>query len=157
MCQNKTLNRYWDKKRYLDNNNINFGSAKQIKPTLGRFHIYGAPSRTRSVFQTCAAFVRHLLHVIYKCQLIVEPVVADATLVGSRPEGSINKVGFIFMARPAGLEPATHRLEICCSIQLSHGRICRRFYLKKDIIANCFFRGLFSLYRHKVYTKKYLI
>ena len=30
---------------------------------------------------------------------------------------------FEFLARPAGLEPATHRLEICCSIQLSHGRV----------------------------------
>ena len=27
------------------------------------------------------------------------------------------------MARPAGLEPATHSLEGCCSIQLSYGRL----------------------------------
>ena len=33
-----------------------------------------------------------------------------------------------FLARPAGLEPATHRLEICCSIQLSHGRVRHIIY-----------------------------
>lgn len=27
------------------------------------------------------------------------------------------------MARPEGIEPPTHRLEICCSIQLSYGRV----------------------------------
>lgn len=27
------------------------------------------------------------------------------------------------MARPVGFEPTTHRLEICCSIQLSYGRV----------------------------------
>jgi hypothetical protein len=28
--------------------------------------------------------------------------------------------------RPAGFEPATHRLEVCCSVRLSYGRIRRR-------------------------------
>ncbi len=46
---------------------------------------------------------------------------------------------FKFMARPAGLEPATHRLEICCSIQLSHGRTCFAFYIKKDTFATFYF------------------
>lgn len=49
----------------------------------------GAPSGTRS--RCCAAFVWHLLHVVCKCQLIVEPVVAVATLVGSRPVENISK------------------------------------------------------------------
>lgn len=37
------------------------------------------------------------------------------------------------MARPAGLEPATIRLEGGCSIQLSYGRL---FNLLSDTIAN---------------------
>ena len=31
--------------------------------------------------------------------------------------------GFVWVVRPAGLEPATYGLEGCCSIQLSYGRM----------------------------------
>ena len=52
-----------------------------------------------------------------------------------------------FSVNPAGFEPATHRLEICCSIQLSYGsvpgvfpnvgaNIAVSFYLAKLILKN---------------------
>ena len=38
------------------------------------------------------------------------------------------------MARPEGIEPPTHRLEICCSIQLSYGR--RKSNLLNTLVVN---------------------
>ncbi len=33
---------------------------------------------------------------------------------------------FFLNARPEGLEPSTYRSEVCCSIQLSYGRIAEK-------------------------------
>ena len=40
---------------------------------------------------------------------------------GARSVGTVRRS----LARPAGFEPATHRLEVCRSVQLSYGRIRR--------------------------------
>ena len=45
------------------------------------------------------------------------------------------------MARPEGIEPPTHRLEICCSIQLSYGRVMDQrlnYFIEKSRLLHFF-------------------
>ena len=43
----------------------------------------------------------------------------------------------ILLARPAGLEPATHGLEGRCSIQLSHERMIGNVKKQEEVIYTC--------------------
>ena len=87
--------------------------------------IYGAPSRTVNSQHDVLGPFRRVRFKLRRWLVFINFRLRTCVLV--QLGHTINKnptvgVGFLFMARPAGLEPATHRLEICCSIQLSHGR-----------------------------------
>ena len=90
--------------------------TKKQKVKFCFFLIYGAPSRTPSTLCVCGGNRDDLAAQCLPNLLVVEPVVAFATrsvlVLWRQTKKHGMKAVFLFVARPAGLEPATHRLEI---------------------------------------------